>query len=218
MIVVLCPRCDKEYRLADSLRGQVLTCPDCGASIRVEPPEDDDEPILLESVPDEELRADEEHITGEEPAPPPLSVAPKKLRTERIRKKKKKRPPNAGNVALDLFYYVFGAVGVFGFVLAGMFACWLLMLPLTLLAPRLALAQVALGGVLQLVGWWWIVFVAFRDDALYGSLCVFTFLFAYVYVYMNLEGTWRPAGLMILGLLMTISGNVLGIYLGVIKF
>jgi hypothetical protein len=211
MIVVFCPFCDKEYRLADSLRGQVLTCLACEAPIRVEPPPDeDDEPVLLESVPDEEL-----DITGEEP--PRAGVAPKKLRPERFRKRKKKRAPAAtsGSAALDLFRYLFGAVGVFGFVLAAMFAGWLMALALTPLVPRLAIALTIFGSVLQLVGWWWIVFVAFREDAWYGSLCVFTFLFAYVYVYMNLEGTWRAAGLMILGLLMTVSGSVLGAYLGV---
>jgi hypothetical protein len=204
MIVVPCPRCAKEYQLADSLRGQVLSCPDCGAPIRVEPPEDD-EPVLLESV------------TDEEPAPPPhLDVAPPRLKTARIRRKKKKRPRDTGNVVLDTLTYLFGAVGVFGFVLAGMVACWLFALALTPLVPKFAILIASLGGLLQFVAWWWIVFVAFRDDARYGSLCIFTFLFAYVYIYMNLEGTWRPAALIILGLLMVVSGNVMGIFLGVI--
>ena len=210
MIVVFCPFCDREYRLADSLRGQVLTCLSCEAPIRVEPPEDD-EPVLLETVADEG-----QAVTGEEP-PPRAGVAPKKLRPDRLRKKKKKRAPaeGSGSAALDLFRYLFGAVGVFGFIRAGMFALWVLMMALTPLAPRVAIALTMLGGALQFFGWWWIVFVAFREDAWYGSLCVFTFLFAYVYVYMNLEGTWRPAGLMVLGLLMTISGYALKIYFGV---
>jgi hypothetical protein len=207
MIVVFCPFCDREYQLADSLRGQVLTCLACQAPIRVEPPADDDEePVLLESVPDEEA-----NVTKDEPAP-------EKVKLKRFRKKRPKRPDGVGSAAADLVRYFLGAVGVFGYVLAGLFAVWLLLVAVTPLAPRLALAQITIGSVLQIAGWWWIVFVAFREDAWYGSLCVFTCLFAYVYVYMNLEGTWRPAGLMVLGLLMTISGNVLGIYYGVIRF
>jgi hypothetical protein len=205
MILTSCPRCDREYRLADSLRGQVVACPDCGASMHVEPAEEGEERRRAEGI-----------TTPDDLPAPPVGVGAERLKVTRFRKKKKKRR-RGENLLLDTAAYYLGGVGAFGWALAGMFACWLVALALTPLHPRLGLGLATLGGVLYFVGSWWIVFIAFRDDAWAGSLCLFTQLFLFAYIYMNVEATWRPAGLMILGLLMVVSGYGSAYALGAFK-
>ena len=95
--------------------------------------------------------------------------------------------------------------GFAGIVLIVLYAGWLLSLPLTLLMPRLTLLHVSVGSIFYTVGWIWVVLIAYKDDGWSGTLCLFTNLYVFVYAYVNLESTWKPAGLMLLGLLMIFS-------------
>jgi alpha-aminoadipate carrier protein LysW len=47
----LCPECDGEIRLpANTLRGEIVTCPDCGVELEVTGLD----PVVLELAPEEE--------------------------------------------------------------------------------------------------------------------------------------------------------------------
>jgi hypothetical protein len=171
----------------------------------VETPEGGEEPHRADGI-----------VTPDDLPAPPAGIGPKRLKGTRVRKKKMKRRREP-NILLDTATYYLGGVGAFGWVLVGMFACWLVALALTPLQPRLGMALATLGGVLYFVGSWWIVYLAYRDDAWAGSLCLFTQLFIFAYIYMNLEATWKPAGIMILGLLMIVSGYGSAFALGAFK-
>jgi hypothetical protein len=214
VIQMPCPRCAKLFQLADVLRGQIINCTDCGTAMRVEAPADDDEPLLL--VDDEP----EEGIQEEPPDEPALRIGvdPKRLSVKRLRKKKKKRRSPSESFLVEQWYYVTGSLGVFSFVLLGLVAFWLFLLLLTPLVPQVAMGMITLGGILYTVGWWWIVFIAYRDDGIAGTLCLMTMFYVFVYAYMNLEATWHPAGLMLLGMLMTVTGYAAGFHFGVIRF
>jgi hypothetical protein len=209
-----CPRCEREYDLADVLRGQIINCPDCGTPMRVEPQAAYDEEPLLVVEAEREVGIQEE--PPEQPAPR-IGVDPKRLSVKRLRKKKKRRHPT-GSWLVEQWNYFTGMFGVAGYVLLGMVGIWLFLLLLTPLAPHIAMGIISLGSVLYTVGWWWIVFIAYRDDGWSGTMCLFTMLYVYVYVYLNLEATWQPAGFMLLGILMTVSGYAGAFYFGVIKF
>jgi hypothetical protein len=142
-----------------------------------------------------------------------IGLDPEKLTAKRFRKKRKRRRSAESALSEQLYYYT-GAVGVFGFVLLGLFAGWLFALALTPLLPPIVHLLIYGGSVLYCVGSWWIVFIAYREDGWAGTLCLLTNLYVYVYVYSNVESTWKPAGLMLLGFLMVISGYASGFLLG----
>jgi DNA-directed RNA polymerase subunit RPC12/RpoP len=196
MIEMSCPRCGKELQFADSLLGQGIACPNCNQKIRIYPrtePRPEEEPAYIETEAQHEDRREDRE---------PFGVDPKKLKTQRFRKKRRK--PADGPLA-EYWNYFMGGLGWFVFVLAGLAACWVLGMCVGVLFPPIGQLLGLVGTIIYIIGWWWIVLVAFRDDAMYGVLCFVTILFAYVYVVMNFEGTWRPAGLMILGFLMMLS-------------
>src|SRR4029079_16763051 len=145
MIEVRCPRCNKELQFADSLRGQAISCPNCNQKIRIFPrPAEDQEPAFAEVVdPDEKDRT------------PHIGVRAKRLRPERFRKRRR----GDGGFLAEQFHYWTGAVGGFGFVLARLALCWLALTGLGLVFPPAASILLALGTLLYLVGWLWVVFV-----------------------------------------------------------
>jgi hypothetical protein len=208
-----CPRCAKEFELADVLRGQIINCPDCGQPMRVQPPgQQEESPPFFE---DEWGTGIQEELP-EEPGPA-IGVDPKRLTIKRLRKRKKRRSPGE-KYLVEQWNYFTGTFGIFGFVLLGLLGFWLFTLLLTPFLPQVCLGLISFGGLLYTVGWWWIVFIAYQDDGWSGTMCLFTMLYAYVYAYLNLEATWKPAGLMVLGILITISGYATGFYFGAIKF
>lgn len=203
-----CPCCATELQFVDTLRGRVINCPDCGESLRVVPP------AHQETLEVEEAPRDTGIQEAPEEPPQPFGIDPKKLKPRRFRKKKKRKSA-ASSFLAEQWFYVTGALGPFGYVLMGMVACWLLTLLLTPLLPRLSLLLILGGSVLYPIGWWWIVLIAYRDDGISGTLCLLTGLYTYVYVWMNVEATWKPAGLLLLSLLMQASGLGLAFYFGV---
>jgi alpha-aminoadipate carrier protein LysW len=51
MLETLCPECDGEIRLpANTLKGEIVTCPDCGVELEVTSLD----PLALELAPEEE--------------------------------------------------------------------------------------------------------------------------------------------------------------------
>ncbi len=230
MIEMPCSRCGREFQLADVLRGQVIQCPDCGTQMRVEEPAYEEEPAAVganeydlgitdEPPPEAAPHTGADDFIDDPPAGPAprVGVDPKRLSVKRLRKRKKRRG-QAESVLLEQWNYFTGTFGLFGFGLIGLGVFWLFLLLLTPLAPSISMGIATLGGMLYTVGWWWVVFIAYRDDGMSGTLCLMTGLYAYVYIYSNLEATWRPAGLMVLGILMTVSGYAAGIHLGAIKW
>ena len=146
---------------------------------------------------------------GSDPArSPDSSPAPR-------RKKKKKRKRKKMEGLLDTFRYYTDAFGVFPWVMLGLIGVWLLVAGMSFLVPALALFLTVLGGLLYLVGWFWFVVVAFRDDGYHGALCLVTHFYWIVYLFMNMEEAWRPTALMILGILVAVSGvGLLGMLSG----
>jgi hypothetical protein len=51
--------------------------------------------------------------------------------------------------------------------------------------------------------------VAFRDDTFHGMICLLTHLYWIAYTFVNLEEAWKPAVLMVLGIVVALSGWVL---------
>jgi hypothetical protein len=213
-----CSGCPRKFELADVLRGQIITCPDCGRRLRVEPQEvePDLEPdaaaILLA---DDGLDGQTQEWL-EEPAPT-VGVDPKRLKARHLRKKKKRPSPQSEYLAEQWSYFT-GGFGPFVYALLGLFAFWVLLLVLTPLVPRLSLFMSFIGSGLSIFGWLWIVIIAYRDDGWSGAMCLFTFFYAYVYAVLNVDLTWKAAGLMVLGTLMQISGFATGLYFGGSKF
>jgi DNA-directed RNA polymerase subunit RPC12/RpoP len=213
-----CPGCPRQFELADVLRGQIITCPDCGKRMLVEPPEvelkvetDAAAILLAETGPSGEIQ---EWL--EEPAPT-IGVDPKRLKARHLRKKKKRRSAE-GTYLAEQWTYFTGGFGPFVYVLLGLFAFWVLMLLLTPLVPRISLLLSFIGSVLSMFGWLWIVLIAYRDDGWSGTMCLFTFFYAYVYAILNVDLSWKAGGLMLLGLLMQVSGFATGLYFGGTKF
>ncbi len=152
----------------------------------------------------------------EEPAPT-IGVDPKRLKARHLRKKKKRRSPESAYIAEQWSYFT-GGFGPFVYVFFGLFAFWVLMLLLTPLVPRISLLLSFIGSVLSMFGWLWLVMIAYRDDGWSGSMCLFTFFYAYVYAILNVDLSWKAGGLMLLGLLMQVSGFATGLYFGGTKF
>ena len=120
-----------------------------------------------------------------------------------LRKRRRKR---RASPLRDGWRYYTGAIGPFGWSLAGLIGLWLVGLVLALVWPDLGGVLLTVGSVLVLVGNVWIAFVAYGDSHVFGMLCFGTCLFTYVYIFMNLEETWRPAALTAVGFLFTFSG------------
>ena len=61
----------------------------------------------------------------------------------------------------------------------------------------------------------WILIIAFQDEPIQGVLCFMLHLYWIAYVFMNLEETWKPAVLIVLGIVLSVGGFViLGVVMG----
>lgn len=136
----------------------------------------------------------EEEETEAEEAPP------------RKRKKRKKRRKPDGNALKDTLHYWTGAVGLFPIFSGLLVMMWLFVGAVALFIPPLAWLLVMTGSLTYVVGWGWFLFVAFRDNPMWGALCFITQFFCIPYFFMNMEETWKPATLLVLGILMSLTG------------
>jgi hypothetical protein len=69
----------------------------------------------------------------------------------------------------------------------------------------------AIGGVLTLVGWIWIIVIAFQSgDVVWGIVSIFCGIVALVYAAMHMDKARTPLFVLIGGIVLNIIGSALG--------
>jgi hypothetical protein len=224
MIRVRCPKCGTVRDLVGEARGQVLSCAVCGQQFRL--PGGDTGPAAKAPAPAREETEDEAPRSGPVRSAKSEGVLARDDRAVRAeerereeeeeldrpgprktkRRKRKVRRRRSDNAVLDFFYYYTGAMGVFAWSVVALVLFWFFGAILTLLVPQAGLFLVFLGGAAASFANVWLIYIAFKDNPLYGVLCLTTCLFAWVYMFMNLEEGWRPGALIVLGVVMSLSG------------
>ncbi len=211
-ISVVCPLCQKKLKVADEAAGKRAHCPLCKRVITipqaeefVEPDEfvEPEEETAVSAAPkkpkkkaawdDPEGETPEKSgdtLDFEEPVPEKrkrrryadddrFSDGDEEERAPRHRIKKRRRP-NRG-VAFPGWFdpFIAGAavLGVIGLVFIGA----------ALIFPPLAALPILLGSLLCVIGWIWLLMVAFQNDVMAGILCIVLPFYGLVYVASNFE-------------------------------
>jgi hypothetical protein len=218
-----CPGCARLLQVPADLAGKIVRCPACLRTVVAPPAAAEQAPPAPPPPPPEEVLslplADDEPDADWFPAQPlptaedeeleveeVKSESPAERGTPRRRKKRKKRRRAKSGELLDGLRYFTGGLGIFLPVLLGLAGMSLLCGVVTCLVPSLSVGMIVMGGGMYAVGWLWFLLVAFRDDSFHGVLCLVTQLYCFVYLFVNLEETWKPAALMVLGSLVAGAG------------
>jgi hypothetical protein len=208
MLRIRCPNCATILSAEASPHAQVCRCPSCHKALRIparkSPPAPAEAPAAQDAgyeLLEEDIPAGKLDREGDRPGPAPDAPGPP-------RRKRRRRKEARGGGPGEAWRYYTDALGVYGWSLVALAGAWAFGLLLSCLVPPAGALLLLLGSALAVLGNLWIVYVAFTDNPLYGILCFSTCLFIYVYVFMNLEETWRPAVLVLLGNLMAWSGAV----------
>jgi hypothetical protein len=233
MLRIKCPDCGTVSEVKDSRRGKSVSCAACGCSLRIPAAEGkqgssggkgeykvkDEEPDPRSKPAEGQQDSsggkggyrlkDEEPYEDSRRAPvevPPREEEPDEPEPERRRRRKRQRK---GREETTWLRYYAGALGGFGWSLFVLLVLSVMLGGLTFAAPRLSLLMMVLGGGMMGIGNLWILYVAYRDNPTYGVLAFTTCVFTYAYIFINLEETWRPVLLVVLGAVTAGSGWVL---------
>lgn len=226
-ILVSC-NCGKKFRVADDLAGKRIRCIGCKEVVRVPgaeqtefehpaapgptaivadvpPPQEprtqasdqtdvlplakEDEPLAVEAVSEERSRRQrsrEDNFDygddGDDDQPTP-----------KRRKRRRRGTGFAGlpDEILGMDLYVFGLVVVASVALIGIL--------LALVFPPFAFLTYLTGFALMLGGQVWFLVIAFRDEVLYGLMCLCVPFYSLIYLISNFEETQRPFFVGLLG-------------------
>src|SRR5262249_27090593 len=110
---------------------------------------------------------------------------PKDRPRKRRRRRRKKRSRTLG-------FLEFLGFGTITLVALGLALVGFLFVPASFALPPLIFVPMALGSVLSLVGWVWIVVIAFQDDSTQGLLCFCCGPYVLYYVIANFDEAKQP--------------------------
>jgi hypothetical protein len=212
MIRLTCPQCERKLVVKPEFAGRQAICPRCKAVMRVpEASAADDEPIEdFEQVEDPDgAKPRSQQITGNPPRPKrdddsreehdeTSEDRPRKRRRRRKKKKKGDTLAALNFLGLDTITLIALGVCLVGF----------LFIPASFVFPPLIWIPLLISTVVSLVGYFWVVMIAYQDDTTQGMLC---FCFAphmLYYIFVNFEDTKQAGIIWIAGTVLQIAASV----------
>jgi len=218
MMHIKCPQCERKLILKPELAGGVAVCPGCQTKLRI--PESKKSDIIADYERDDQPENAGEETNSITAQPPRLrrpaddedineidrqddeAEAPKDRLRKRRRRRRKKRSRTFG--FLDFLGFDTITLIALGIALVGF-----LIVPASFAIPPLIFIPMALGSVLSLVGWVWIVVIAFQDDSTQGLLCFCCGPYVLYYVIANFDEAKQPGTIWLVGTVLHFSASIL---------
>ena len=216
MIRLQCPKCERKLVVKPEFAGRLAICPRCQTTMRVpEATAADDEPIEdLEPVEEPDAAKPRSRQVTEKPPRPerdevledasreehdePSEERPRKRRRRRRKKKKSDALAALNFLGLDTITLITLGVCLFGF----------LFIPASFVFPALIWIPLLIGTVVSLVGYFWIVIIAYQDDVTQGMLCFCFAPYMVYYIIVNFDDTKQAGIIWVAGTVLQIAASV----------
>jgi hypothetical protein len=215
MIRLQCPKCERKLAVKPAFAGRIAICPGCQATMRVpelQTPANDGADVEQRSEETEEYKERFDRVTTRPPRSEPAvdpsdrDNRPHDEPEERPRKKKRRRKRKKKSFDLEALNFL--GLDTITLIALGITLLGFLFIPAAFIVPPLIFVPLVLGTVLSLVGYFWVIVIAFQDDSTQGMLCLCFGPYMLYYILVNFDETKQAGIIWVAGTVLQIAASV----------
>ena len=216
MIRLQCPKCERKLVVKPEFAGRLALCPGCQTKMRVpEVQASADDSAEVDERQQENKHAEErsEHVTARPRRREPAEETsdgdddrPNDVQEERPRKKRRRRKRKKKSFDIEALNFL--GLDTITLIALGITLLGFLFIPAAFIVPPLIFVPLVLGSVLSLVGYVWVIVIAFQDDSTQGMLCFCFGPYMFYYILVNFDETKQAGIIFLAGTALQIAATV----------